>query len=688
MAPTQLHVIALMSGGKDSFFSILHCLVHGHRIVALANLHPPPDAESEDIDSYMYQTVGHTVVPLYGEALDIPLYRQMILGSAVNTNKSYSPAPVRSGSTKECPDETESLVPLLQNILSEHPEANAISTGAILSDYQRTRVESVALRFGLAPLSYLWQFPYLPPYTQTSLLEDMVAIGQDSRIIKVASGGLDASFLWGNVADWRTVRKLVKAMGRFGGNEGGAVLGEGGEFETLTINGPDVLWKGRIVVEETVVTNGEGGTAALSVTKARVELKPVTEDSKALQKLRIPKLLDEEFEQLLVELPQTGSHIGTSTEQTKSMATFNLREMSHWGESRGEHVFTIANATGLGDSAHSQMVAIGERLLRLVDPSAILFTTILLRSMSDFADVNKAYGAWFTLANPPARVTVACGDTLPHGVYVMLSFVAGVTMGRPRRCLHVQSRSYWAPANIGPYSQAITIALEATSPDPSESREMVFVAGQIPLVPASMEIVSASDFRMQTTLSLQHLWRIGRAMSVDYWTAGIAFITASCLGEAKDKATTAVRAWNKAHEQRAIEELDDDVDVWDRDYGPHRSHVRGPRDTEKSHRRLLPSVKVGTAPPCFIVHVDGLPRGAQIEWQSLGLSGCHPSQIAFEVREFTRIPEEAKFPLGALHCTLYTSEPVPSGWMSSQILPCRSLWDASGERLAAVATFR
>ncbi|KAK5014358.1 hypothetical protein LTR39_003190 [Cryomyces antarcticus] len=316
MAPTQLHVIALMSGGKDSFFSILHCLVHGHRIVALANLHPPPDAESEDIDSYMYQTVGHTVVPLYGEALDIPLYRQMILGSAVNTNKSYSPAPVRSGSTKECPDETESLVPLLQNILSEHPEANAISTGAILSDYQRTRVESVALRFGLAPLSYLWQFPYLPPYTQTSLLEDMVAIGQDSRIIKVASGGLDASFLWGNVADWRTVRKLVKAMGRFGGNEGGAVLGEGGEFETLTINGPDVLWKGRIVVEETVVTNGEGGTAALSVTKARVELKPVTEDSKALQKLRIPKLLDEEFEQLLVELPQTGSHIGTSTEQT------------------------------------------------------------------------------------------------------------------------------------------------------------------------------------------------------------------------------------------------------------------------------------------------------------------------------------------------------------------------------------
>jgi len=33
-------VIALVSGGKDSFFSLLHCAANGHRVVALANLHP------------------------------------------------------------------------------------------------------------------------------------------------------------------------------------------------------------------------------------------------------------------------------------------------------------------------------------------------------------------------------------------------------------------------------------------------------------------------------------------------------------------------------------------------------------------------------------------------------------------------------------------------------------------------
>ncbi len=36
-----LRVIALVSGGKDSFYSLLHCMANGHRVVALANLHPP-----------------------------------------------------------------------------------------------------------------------------------------------------------------------------------------------------------------------------------------------------------------------------------------------------------------------------------------------------------------------------------------------------------------------------------------------------------------------------------------------------------------------------------------------------------------------------------------------------------------------------------------------------------------------
>ncbi len=95
----SLQVIALISGGKDSFFSLLHCIQNGHQVVALGNLYPAPphaaanhgaDTEDEhDLNSFMYQTVGHTVIPLYEQALGIPLYRQQIIGGAVQTGTSY-----------------------------------------------------------------------------------------------------------------------------------------------------------------------------------------------------------------------------------------------------------------------------------------------------------------------------------------------------------------------------------------------------------------------------------------------------------------------------------------------------------------------------------------------------------------------------------------------------------------------
>lgn len=117
---SKLNVIALISGGKDSFFSILHCVANGHTVVALANLFPParhptehtseehpdgsPDTDTngedeEDLNSYMYQTVGHGVIPLYAEALGLPLYRQEITGTAVNTDKTYAPSPYAEETT-------------------------------------------------------------------------------------------------------------------------------------------------------------------------------------------------------------------------------------------------------------------------------------------------------------------------------------------------------------------------------------------------------------------------------------------------------------------------------------------------------------------------------------------------------------------------------------------------------------
>ncbi|KAI9724541.1 MAG: hypothetical protein M1812_000609 [Candelaria pacifica] len=760
---TKLNVIALISGGKDSLFSILHCQSNGHEVVALANLYPPPlrgnenrikedeatdsDSHNDDIDSYMYQTVGHTVIPLYEEALGIPLYRQEIVGSAVNKDKSYARSVISDGVAD---DEIESLVPLLQKVLKTHPEANAVSTGAILSDYQRTRIESIAIRLGLVPLSYLWQFPYLPPGTQRSLLDDMDSVGQDVRIIKIASGGLDESFLWKNLVTDRVKRSLATAMGWFGGLAGGALLGEGGEYETLAIDGPPPLWKKRIRVDEDdqkVIDHG-GGSVLLRFGKVALvpKMHDIHADTRQGQP-RIPALLDQAFADLLQHLANHRILVEEKNSEYESSLlrradgerrTANQVLLNTWQRSLGLTECYISNivAPEAGEDAKTQMKAIAAKLTSELQPYAlnvtdIVLVTILLRSMADYATVNQIYGSLFTKPNPPARITVGCGGTLPDGIDVMLAIVAEpkakTGFNLIRKNLHVQSISYWAPANIGPYSQAISVPTGRS--EDYRPGYSVYVAGQIPLVPASMELVydekpeSLKAFRLQTVLSLQHLWRIGKSMEVQWWAGVIAFIAGDA--HMPEKARIVSEAWE--HVNLTTSEVPEDDSDQDESIDidlRQSTHILPPLDRQECRCPLPdPSMlhilgKTPLVPPLFVVQVDQLPRGASIEWApSLGISnnkttlGYRPNlndriNICYTIGTRTRIiyrgiddscPDEElddrlhhmignDLPRGRegfetadcapkCHSTIYTARP----WgvfkpQHTQIIPCRSVW--------------
>lgn len=739
-----LAVIALVSGGKDSFFSALHCLQNGHRLVALANLYPAqpsvsasplalapasasdirPDAvlrdlgnapraggggggvvkaktcggqdedpdhgrataeaeeaaeaEEEDLNSFMYQTVGHQVIPAYAEATGLPLYRQPIVGAAVQSRREYSTARVdaaagrEEGASGEEQDETEAMIPLLRAVMARHPEANALSAGAILSTYQRTRVESVALRLGLVPLAYLWKYPVHPPPSTSSspgggtpgpaaardeaqLLFDMATAGLDARIIKVASGGLDESFLWENVAGARGVTRLKRAMGRFVGAAGadtGAVLGEGGEFETLVVDGPARLFKKRVVVEEKdrVVVREGGGTAWLKVKRARTEEKTGADEE---LNVRIPDLLDERFAAVL-EAPST---VGKGTEEVtpdlgESDIHLDVRpdtSIQTWAVVRPETTtkLTITEETNLlTDEIRARLAE------HNLTPTSILSTVIVLRSMADFPAINTVYGSLFTEPNPPSRVTISCGDLLPHGsgnIAIYLTVQTGDDADR--QGLHVQSRSYWAPANIGPYSQAITFPAAAAAPgNSSSSARVVHIAGQIPLIPASMELPSAADDGLdrQLTLSLQHLWRVGAEMGVRWWTSGAVYFPRAASSSSspssstpRDKALLAHHIWREAHlwspASSSSSDSDDDEDgpdLWDRKFNPQYMNytdkpaaplrlpdysllLAGNTDSTAAAEAARPVV------PFFLAaEVDELPRGAAAEWHThAGLGG-------------------------------------------------------------------
>lgn len=65
-------------------------------------------------------------------------------------------------------DEVEDLFILLQEVKQQIPSVTAVSSGAIASDYQRLRVESICARLGLVSLAYLWK------EDQAFLLDEMV----------------------------------------------------------------------------------------------------------------------------------------------------------------------------------------------------------------------------------------------------------------------------------------------------------------------------------------------------------------------------------------------------------------------------------------------------------------------------------------------------------------------------------
>ncbi|EDV29840.1 uncharacterized protein TRIADDRAFT_49818 [Trichoplax adhaerens] len=219
-----MKTVALISGGKDSCYNMLECVRHGHQIVALANLYP--DGSQDELDSYMFQTVGHQAIHLYADAMNLPLYRHPLKGSSIATDRYYSPT---------AKDEVEDLYELLKEVQNDI-EIEAVSVGAILSNYQRVRVENVCSRLGLVSLAYLWQ------RDQQDLLMEMIDDGIDARIIKVAALGLEPQKHLG-----KSLQEIAPVMRRFNQKYGLNICGEGGEYETFTLDCP--LFTQKIIID-------------------------------------------------------------------------------------------------------------------------------------------------------------------------------------------------------------------------------------------------------------------------------------------------------------------------------------------------------------------------------------------------------------------------------------------------------
>ncbi|KAF9495435.1 hypothetical protein BDN71DRAFT_1495916 [Pleurotus eryngii] len=503
--------VALLSGGKDSCYNLLHCHKHGHELVAAASLGPGPG--KDELDSFMYQTVGQDAIEYVAKALDAPLYRKVISGAALEQGMEYGARRTRMLGAVHG-DETEDLYDLLSTVKAQHPDVEGVSVGAILSNYQRVRVEHVCRRLNLTPLCYLWQ------RDQRELLAEMVEAGLEAVLIKVAGIGLKPEHLG------KTLAQMQPTFLRLNDLYGSHICGEGGEYETLTLDCPLFKKRLNLIETETVIhSDSDFATVAfLRIKEASLEDKPINEDFD----LAVPSVLQAKPQMIYEKLQEHDAGLVNSTSPSfvepfveSSQGTTTTNENGAW--------ISVSNVQANESGATGRMsieeevrqcfeLLLGKLLPYSLELSHCAHITILLSDMELFARVNEVYGRYFGIS-PPSRACVAVDLPAPTRIRLDCTFYREARL-EERVALHVQGLSYWAPANIGPYSQAVIAG------------DHIFVSGQIGLIPSSLLLPSPSCLAMEFALCCQHVKRVLNALrehaswtehplSAIYWLANI-----------------------------------------------------------------------------------------------------------------------------------------------------------------------
>ena len=410
-----MRIIGLLSGGKDSLFAVGKALEQGHELVCVANLYAKAEA-----DSFMFQTAGTNCLAALAQALDVPLVSRALTLASVNTELNY---------TFTQQDEVEDLYNLLYAVKLKFPQAEAVVSGAVLSSYQRNRVENVCGRLGLVSISPLWK------YDQMQMLNEMTEKGYKAVICKISAMGLLEKHLGQNVFGY--ISQFAELKSKYGFH----VAGEGGEYETLVVDAP--IMKKRLILEETEVVST--GNSVYSPYGYLVVNKV--------------KLQDKETEELQ-EVSAASQTLPSVYFQSGDFYTSEVTVSSLGLEGRNiqDETFTVL------DSIKTAIQAKG------LSMNEIYYLTAYIQDMSLYQEFNSVYVKFFDFPNPPSRV---CCEVNNQTNRVKVS-VKGTTS--TKKCTHVQSISSWAPANIGPYSQAYKVL------------NNLHLAGSIPLIPETMQL--------------------------------------------------------------------------------------------------------------------------------------------------------------------------------------------------------
>lgn len=192
----SMRLAALYSGGKDSTFAMYLAEQMGHEVPYLVTIRP------ENMASWLFHTPNLSAVPLMAEAMGAELLS------------------IPSDGTEE--GDLASMKAVLSGL-----DVDGVVVGALWSDYQWDRMNRVCDELGLMVLAPLWR------KRQDLVYDEMVSSGIDAVIVGVFAEGLDEKWL-GRHLDADAKRDLEKLGERYGIS----IMGEGGEYESMTLDSP------------------------------------------------------------------------------------------------------------------------------------------------------------------------------------------------------------------------------------------------------------------------------------------------------------------------------------------------------------------------------------------------------------------------------------------------------------------
>ena len=182
-----MKAISLLSGGKDSFLSLIIALSVGMDVERTITV-------KAEQDSYMFH------------------YPNAELGSKLSESLGISNSLI-----------TESE---FNRMISRYPGYFLIA-GAVESEYQKTNLEEMCENFGLKTFFPLWR------KNQESILLDFISTGSEGIFVSVAAEGLGLNLL-GKPINENSLEILKKMNKKYGIS----IVGEGGEYETLITCSP------------------------------------------------------------------------------------------------------------------------------------------------------------------------------------------------------------------------------------------------------------------------------------------------------------------------------------------------------------------------------------------------------------------------------------------------------------------